>query len=311
MSSAGVVVVGDLLVDVLATLKTPLARGSDAPGRVRALGGGAGANVAAWLAELGAPVCLVTRIGADATGTGAVAELRAGGVDVRATRDAQEPTGTCIVLVEPGGERTMVPDRGANSFLSPADLPDDAFRAGGHLHLSGYVLLDAGCREAGRVALERARAAGMTTSVDPASAALLQARPGFASDVGALDLLLPNQAEAAVLSGVPEPERAARALAATAREVVVKLGAAGAFWTDGARVVRRPSAAATVLDTTGAGDGFAAGFLAAWLAGADAGEALESGNALAARVVARSGARPGPAGPGAPRSHADTSRRRP
>src|SRR6185295_20293218 len=93
------------------------------------------------------------------------------GVTPAVAVDPSLPTGTCVVLVAPGGERSMLPDAGANAALSPADLPDDAFAAGAHLHLAGYALLrDGPPREAALAALRRARAAGMTVSVDPSSA---------------------------------------------------------------------------------------------------------------------------------------------
>jgi sugar/nucleoside kinase (ribokinase family) len=210
--------------------------------------------------------------------------------------DAERSTGTCVVLVAPGGERTMLPDRGANLALAPGDLPGEVLAAGGHLHLSGYTLLDAGCRPAGRAALQRARAAGMSVSVDPASAAPLAACGAEAvlSWIGGADVLLPNLDEARVLTGEADAERAARALvhAAGAREVVVTLGAGGALWTDGVAVVRAPAAAAAVVDSTGAGDAFAAGWLAARRAGLDPAAALRAGCAAGAAVVAQPGGRP-------------------
>ena len=123
-----IVVVGDLMVDVVAALPGPLAHGSDTPAAIEHHQGGSGANVAAWL---GAGV-LVGRAGADPLGDAAVAALAAAGVEPRVQRDAERPTGTCIVLVHPGGERTMIPDPGANDALEPAELP-----AGEHLHVTG------------------------------------------------------------------------------------------------------------------------------------------------------------------------------
>ena len=146
------------------------------------------------------------------------------------------------MIVEPGGERTMLPDRGANAALEPADLPIDEFAEGKHLHLSGYTLLDPGSRSAGLVALEHARAAGMSISVDPASAAPL-AELGSAAFLGwtrRAGLLLPNAEEAAVLTGARDPEAAAWALAKDGREVVITLGKEGALWSDGERVERAP-----------------------------------------------------------------------
>jgi sugar/nucleoside kinase (ribokinase family) len=294
------VVYGDLMVDVVARVDAALARGSDAPARIAVGGGGSGANVAAWAAWLGVPVALVCRVGDDERGRAAVAALRAGGVQVHAEVDAGgSATGTCLVLVEPDGERTMLPDPGAND--APAVVPDGLLGAGGHLHVIGYSLLRPGSRPGALEAIRRAREAGMTVSVDPSSWALLA--PGAA--LGDAGLLLPNEREAAVLAGDDDPERAARALAAAAGrgaapagrgdgpvEVVVKLGAAGALWTDGDAVVRAAAVAVEVVDTTGAGDAFAAGLLGARLAGADPQAALEAACRTAARVVAQVGARP-------------------
>jgi sugar/nucleoside kinase (ribokinase family) len=200
----------------------------------------------------------------------------------------------------------MIPDAGANDALAAVELP-----AGDHLHLTGYGLLREGSRAAALHALATARERGMTISVDPSSAAPLRAAgpAAFLAWVAGADLLLPNADEARVLTGEEDPERAARALAAPGsgpgltapatdvaarrREVVVTLGARGALWTDGAEAVRAPAAAAEVVDTTGAGDAFAAGLLAARLRGAAPPEALGAACALAARAVGVRGARPG------------------
>ncbi len=294
MSAPGgrpVVVLGDLMVDVVARMAAPLAAGSDTPALVRTRPGGAGANVAAWLAVAGAAVTLVARAGDDEAGRGAAERLRGHGVDTRVATDQALPTGTCVVLVAPDGERSMLPDAGANAALSESDLPEDAFVAGAHLHLVAYPLLrDGPSRAAATAALARARAAGMTVSLDPSSAAPLAAfgAARLLDLAGPLDVLLPNRDEALVL-GAPEddPVAAARALAARAREVVVTLGAEGAVWTDGTAVVAAAAAApGPVADTTGAGDAFTAGFLAAWLRGADPADALAAGNELAARAIA-------------------------
>ncbi|HMJ37616.1 MAG TPA: PfkB family carbohydrate kinase [Baekduia sp.] len=296
MTRPAIVVVGDLMVDVVAAAAGPLAHASDTEARVRWTGGGAAANVAAWLAAAGAPVALVARTGDDVAGRSAVAELVDAGIDVRVAFDAERPTGTCVVVIGADGERTMLPDRGANLALAVDDLPGDVFAAGGHLHLSGYVLLHAGPRAAGLAALDRARAAGMTISVDPASAAPLRAAgvDRVLGWIGRVDLLLPNADEAAALTGEADPERAARALAtlAGAREVVVTLGVGGAVWTDGSTILRAPAPAADVVDTTGAGDAFAGGWLAARRAGAGVPAALEAACASGARAVAGVGARP-------------------
>ncbi|HEV2873921.1 MAG TPA: carbohydrate kinase family protein [Thermoleophilaceae bacterium] len=301
------VVLGDVMVDVVCRLDGPIALGSDAPARIEFGYGGSAANVAAWAARAsagGAPA-LAGRIGADERGRAAEAELRAAGVDTRLAVDPERPTGTCVVLVGPDGERSMIPDPGANDRLAEADLPDELLVAGTHLHLTGYSLLRDGSRPAARSAIARARERGISVSVDPSSAALLS--PAFLDELAGVGLLLPNAVEAAVLSGEGDAERAAIALAARVPEVVVTLGAGGALWTDGREVCRAAvadapaveggsdeegGAAGAALDTTGAGDAFAAGFLVARLSGAEPEAALRSGCRLAGLAVRTPGARP-------------------
>jgi ribokinase len=288
-----VVVLGDVMVDVLARLSGPVAIGSDSTARIAWGFGGSAANVAAWLVTAGVErPALVGRVGADPRGAAAAEELAAAGVDARLAIDEQRPTGTCIVLVAPGGERSMLPDAGANAGLQPVDLPDDLFKPGAHLHVVGYALLREGSREAARSAIARAKSAGLTVSVDPSSAALLS--PGFLDLAEGADLLVPNADEAAALTGLAAPAAAARALARRFGEVVVKLGAEGALSTDGRDEVRVPAAGASrgVVDSTGAGDAFAAGLLAARLHAARPDEALRAGCALAAESVGTPGARP-------------------
>jgi ribokinase len=249
------VVLGDLMVDVVAQGR--IDHGGDAPAQITVSGGGSAANVAAWAAVLGTPVALVCNVGDDERGRAALAELD--GVEVHARVDRERSTGTCVVLVEPGGERTMLSDPGAN------DAPLPEIPLGDHLHVAGYALLRDGPRPSALQAIERARAAGMSISVDPSP----MIRPGVVPPV---DLLLPNEREAELLEG----------------EMVITLGARGARWGD----VHVPAEPVEVVDTTGAGDAFAAGLLTARLNGAGRREALEAGCAAAARVVAQVGARP-------------------
>ena len=134
----------------------------------------------------------------------------------------------------------------------------------------------------------------MSISVDPASAAPL-ADLGSAAFLGwtrRAGLLLPNAEEAAVLTGARDPEAAAWALAKDGREVVITLGKEGALWSDGERVERgRASPAPARVDSTGAGDAFTAGWLAARLSGEEPGEALAAANFAAAQVLKEAGAR--------------------
>jgi sugar/nucleoside kinase (ribokinase family) len=288
-----VVVVGDVATDVVAVLAGEPSPGSDRPASIRSRGGGAGANVAVHLAQLGTPVLLAGCIGDDAAGAGLVAELTTAGVGLALRTVHGAATGTIISLVEPGGQRSMLADRGANLALLPQDVPVPT--AGGHLHLSGYTLLDRRPRAAGLAALSAAVASGCTVSIDPASSGPLRGYgvERWLADTAAATLLLPNAEEARLLTGCADVTHAARTLAARHPVVAVTLGADGALWAAGDVLVHRPAHPTQVVDTTGAGDAFAAGLLAVWLAARDAdpGDALDAGLARAADVVRRPGAR--------------------
>jgi ribokinase len=279
------------MVDVVVRLSNPLAAASDAPAEIRFHGGGSAANTAAWLAAAGAEPVLVGRVGDDERGASVAEELHAAGVDARLTVDSGLPTGTCLVLVGPDGERTMAPDAGANDALREADLADELLGEGGHLHVGGYALLREGSRDAARSAIRRASRAGMGVSVDPSSSALLAGE--FLDWAEGAGLLLPNASEAHALTGHSDPERAAHTLAARFGEVVVTLGPGGALWTDGEEVLRASAVPVDeVVDSTGAGDAFNAGLLAARASGASTAEALAAGCKLASRAVKTAGARP-------------------
>ena len=228
---------------------------------------------------------LIAAVGDDLPGRAAAEALAAEGVDARLTVDAGRPTGRCVVLVEPGGERSMLPDRGANEALRSDPLPPDAT----HLHVSGYALLRPASRPAARALLAAARAAGIGVSVDPASAAPLAA----AGAAGLPGVDRRDRPAAAQSRGARRPHRRRppRRCARRAHEVVVTLGAAGARCGRTERTLEVPAEAVDAIDTTGAGDAFAAGLLAARVTGAPPAAALAAGAALAAEAVARAGAR--------------------
>ncbi len=281
-----IVVVGDVMTDVLAVHAAPVEDGTDTGAHIELTGGGSAANTAAWLADIGTAVTLVSVVGTDPAGTARLAELRSMGVRCAVRRTREAPTGTVVVLSR-AGERTMLTDRGANAHLSTVDI-DTALKEtpdARHLHLSGYVLLDERSRAAGRYALRAAAERGMTTSVDAASAGPLRRMGGeqFLAWIRGIDLLLANADEAKVLPAE---------LAEHVRFAVIKRGADGAVWTP--PHIEVPAEAATVVDVTGAGDAFAAGLLAAWCAGAEPGDALRAGTRLGARAVGTPGARPVP-----------------
>lgn len=295
MTSPGsIVVLGDIATDVVARLSQPIAVGSDATASVWTGGGGSGANVAAWLAHSGAAVSFIGRVGDDDSGRARTAELAQAGVDVHISVDAQHATGTVVVLVTPDGERTMLPDRGANLAISADDVPDNLIRHAAHLHVSGYSLFDARPRTAAVAAINAARTHGVPFSVDPASAQPLRiAGPeAFLQWTAGADLCLPNVAEAHVLTGTTDAAAALRRLSARYRETVITLGDGGAVWSDGSAVVHAPARPVAVADTTGAGDAFTAGYLHAGVSGKAPQQCLDAGIALATQVVGRRGARP-------------------
>ena len=278
-----IAVVGDAALDVLARAGTLPAPGGDVRASIAIRPGGAGANTSAWLAALGADPVLIARIGADTAGEQVRGHLAAAGVGSALVTDHAAPTATVVVLVDGAGQRAMLADRGAAGRLAPADIavPPGAR----HLHLSGYVLLDRSSRAAGQAALAAARAAGLTTSVDPQAAALLTDPAGFLDQVRGVDLLLPSAGELAALGG-------ADAALAAVRAVAVTDGPRGAAWLDRAGKVEVPGRTTEVVDTTGAGDAFDAGVLVAWTGGASPAEALAAGVAAGTRAVGAAGAWP-------------------
>ncbi|QNK79244.1 carbohydrate kinase family protein [Nakamurella sp. PAMC28650] len=282
-----VTVVGDVGLDVVAKLAGAVVFGHDTRATVAVAPGGAGGNTAAWLARQDVDVSLIARVGADEAGRTAASELTAAGVDCHFAIDPLLPTCCVVVLVAPDGDRTMLADRGANAAFCPADVVLPAVEGRGHLHLSGYVLLDEGSRPAGLASLARARAAGWTTSVDPQAANHIPAvgAETFLSWVAGIDLLLPNDAELGALGGV-------EAVLGVVTAVVVTHGRHGASWYDAEARVTVPAPQVHETDSTGAGDAFNAGLLASWLAGAPPLDSLRAGVAAGTAAAAHVGARP-------------------
>ncbi|MEV0897299.1 PfkB family carbohydrate kinase [Actinoplanes sp. NPDC049802] len=290
-----IIVVGDLVTDVLVEHHGPIRAGSDTDAAIRVAGGGQAANTAAWLAHAGRAVTLVAAVGADRAGRERMAELEAAGVSCAVRVHPDVATGSVVVLTG-AAERTMITDRGASLLLDPEHVTAAvaAVPACGHLHLSGYPLLHGGSRPAGLAALAAAARAGLTVSVDAASAGPLRdvGADVFLAWVRGSDLLLCNSDEAEVLAGPGSAAEQAERLAGQVRNVVVKRGAGGALWHGPEGVFTVAGEAAPVKDPTGAGDAFAAGLLAAWCSGAGPEASLRAGNALGATAVAGVGARP-------------------
>ncbi|WP_054045583.1 carbohydrate kinase family protein [Alloactinosynnema sp. L-07] len=279
-----VVVLGDAALDVVVRPSGPIAFGDDTRASITRSMGGAGANTAAWLAHLGTDVVLVSRVGADSAGAQLEATLTAAGVRCAFTVDPEAATGGVVVLIDEEGRRTMLSDRGANARLQAADLDPALLADARHLHLSGYVLLDESSRQAGVDALAAAKSAGLTTSVDPQAAAMIDDATVFLDCLRGVDLLLPNADELRALGG--------QAVLRVVGAVAVTDGEHGASWLSPDTTESVAAPAVECVDSTGAGDAFDAGVLTAWLGGASPRESLLAGVAAGSEAVRRIGARP-------------------
>jgi sugar/nucleoside kinase (ribokinase family) len=294
MKRSRVLVVGDVVDDLLVRPLGEVAYGSDTPAEIRHRPGGSAANVAAWLGTLGVAVTFVGRAGHNSAAD-QVAALDRHGVDARIAVDSHRSTASIVLLVDGAGQRTMYVDRGANTELVPRDVPDDVWRDVGVLHLTGYTFFDPATRPVALELITAARKRHVAVSVDPSSAAYV--RQAGARDVRdwvrGVDLLLPNEEEAQLLADRTDAGEAAGVLADDCKSVVVTLGGAGALvHTSDGGAFQRQAVAAEVLDTTGAGDGFAAGWIAAWVAGAPLADRMAAGLEVSARAVTILGGRP-------------------
>jgi sugar/nucleoside kinase (ribokinase family) len=271
-----ILVVGDVMDDLVVRPLGPLVPRSDTPAHMERHPGGSGANTAAWLGVLGAEVRFAGRVGLADLRRHARA-LEACGVDARLAGDATTPTGSIVVLAH---DRSMFTDRGANLALGRDDLPDDLLEGVEHVHVSGYSLLEEGPRSA---VLGLVARAGVPWSVDPASHAFVADTPFLEWTAGA-SVCFPNEDEARVLG---------EGLADAYEVVVLKRGAKGVrVLRRGAEPIDVPATTAAAVDQTGAGDAFAAGYLAALVRGEDDATCARAAVRAATEAVSRPGARP-------------------
>ncbi|MGY4765750.1 carbohydrate kinase family protein [Kribbella sp. CWNU-51] len=276
------VCVGDLVEDVVVWAATTRA-GTDNPARIRRARGGAASNVAAFASSLGTAVRFVGRVGDDPVGAALVRDLARAGVDARVQRQGR--TGTIVILVDDDGERTMYPDRAAAAQL--ADVPDLWLSGADAIHLSAYSLVGPSLSVL-RQASGIARAEGAILTIDASSVALIDA----VGPTRFRDLLTALQPTYVFANGIEADVGSLRDLATAGTTVVVKNGVEPTEVHVGGNksaTVQVPPVD-DVRDTTGAGDAFAAGFLSAVLADADAVEAVEVGHSLARRVLGEPGA---------------------
>jgi sugar/nucleoside kinase (ribokinase family) len=282
---------GDLVLDVVASVASTLDRDTDTPGEVRSAPGGSAANFAVWTRRLGDPVRFAGRVGDDLLGRALVDDMRREGIETHIALDAHYPTAV-LVLFSEGSQRHMMVPRGANHFFDADDIPADAVRTAGWLHLTGYSFFWEGPKRAALKALALAREAGVPVSLDPSSAGFIR-RHGFSLPPG-VRILLPNREECAALTGLDDVAEGARLLSRQAEMVAVKLGPEGALLAFEGRLVHVPPAPVDgpAIDATGAGDAWGAAFVHGLRTGLEPVEAARRANRLGARVVARMGARP-------------------
>ncbi|MEV4099947.1 sugar kinase [Nonomuraea sp. NPDC049649] len=298
MNAKGLLVIGDVVTDVVARHGATFMSGPGAPSDITAdivlRPGGSGANTAAWAASLGVEASLLARCGYDSS-EWHIAELTKTGVRPHVRVDAANPTAVVISMVDSTGERSMLTNRGAADQISPLDWDDALLDGVARLHVSGYTLFSEPGLALARLAMARATSAGIPISVDPASTGPLAefGLTRFLGETSLAGVIFPNRDEALLLSGAATPERAAETLSERYGTAVVKLGSEGALVAAGGQIVAKAGAApAETVDSTGAGDAFAAGYLAATLSGASEREALETGCRAGAECVALVGGRP-------------------
>ena len=272
--------IGDVMLDVIVRLEEPLARGDDVRARTCTVAGGQAANVAAWASSLGAEARCIAKRGDDAAGELVARELASHRVELVGPV-VPGATGVVVSIVGDDGERSMASDRGVAPSLEPEEL-DPAWLDCDVLHVSGYALLREPVSHAALLAARLAREGGARVSVDVAAWTEIRAfgpvRFRELLDALAPDVLFATEAEWEMLGGAY----------LTAPTGVLKRGARGCtVVTADARLDLAP-VTSEVVDTTGAGDALAAGFLL----GGSLEEAARRGLEAAARCVARVGSMP-------------------
>lgn len=293
MSVRRVLIVGDVIDDIVVTPLDRVTPDSDTTSRIRHTPGGSAANQAAWLGSAGVAVRFVARVGV-ADVDRHLDELERFGVEAVLIPDPEAHTGSIVVMLDGEGNRTMYTDRGANLHLTVADLSPALLDGIDVLHVNGYALFSEGPRAAVVNLIEESRRRDIEITVDPCSAAYLGELgvAAFLADTQGAVVCLPNLDEGRVLTGRVEPSDVVAALTEHYPVVALKLGPAGVLASTGGRAELIPSAASSVIDPTGAGDAFCAGFLASWLEHRNVSHAAWRGSALAAQAVATEGGRP-------------------
>jgi sugar/nucleoside kinase (ribokinase family) len=244
--------------------------------------GGSGAITACGAARLGLRVAFCAVVGDDVFGTFMRQELASRGVAVDGiTVLTGSKTGLTVVLSRTE-DRASLTLPGTIASLEEGMILPDLLASARHVHVSQYFMQDA-LRPGLPGVLGQARSGGATTSLDPNWDPSETWDAGLRELLPLVDVFLPNAAEVAAIAGLSEPREAAASLAEASGLVVVKEGAEGSFAVRGSETIEAPAVEiAQVVDTTGAGDSFDAGFLAAYLAGEDVQRSLHIANACGA-----------------------------
>jgi sugar/nucleoside kinase (ribokinase family) len=259
--------------------------------------GGSAANTAAGIAALGGRCAFIGQVADDQLGKVFAHDIRALGVHFdTAPRRAQPATARCLILVTPDAQRTMNTFLGASQFLPAAALDHDLIASAAILYLEGYLWDPEEPRAAMRSAIETARAAGRKVAFTLSDAFCIDRhRADFRAliDGGLIDILFANEAEIQSLAEIHDFEAAVAAVAPRVPLLVVTRSEKGAIaLRGGERFAVAAEPVAHIVDTTGAGDLFAAGFLAGQTQGRSIADSLAMGAVAAAEVISHYGARP-------------------
>ena len=296
-----ILVLGDITVDVLGKLQSPLRLGGDClSSQLEIHCGGVGANTSLALAGWQVPARLLGSTGYDWFGEFALRALHDARVDISFVQRRKDAvTGLVFIAVSPDGQRTIFGSRGANEgvFL-PVD-PRSCWQGIEDLHLVGYSFLTPPGEKAARRLLEEARKFGAWVSLDVGCAPSRQVPEAILKAAKEVDILIAASDEAAALTGQPDARDAFEALEKHgARRVVVKLGGEGCLFREQGALQNAPGFAVQATDTTGAGDVFTAALLRCQLHGWPVPEAAVVANAaggVAATVVGAGEGAPGAA----------------
>jgi sugar/nucleoside kinase (ribokinase family) len=289
-----VIVIGDVMTDVIVIPEGPMVRGSDRRAQIRSRPGGSGANQAAWFGSMGTRVSFVARVGA-ADKPHLEAYFKGIHVDPVLIADAVKPSGVLVTIIDPDGERSFLTDRGANLDLSHSDMPVWLLDDTRLVVVSGYSLFAENPRGAVQWMAGEARRRNIPVAVDAASVGFIEevGTQNFLDWTRGFSTLFANADEATALSGSPVLEEQFARLTPNYDRVVIKLGAEGAAMGNAAGLrLSLPAPKVDVVDTTGAGDAFAAGFLSAELRGEARETALAAGIKAGSAAVTQIGGQP-------------------